>query len=374
MTKSFTATAILRLQEQGKLSVNDPLSRYFPDFPNGDKIRLQHLLTHTSGLYNYTNDIGKEDSAIVCYPVSKQWILDIFYDKRLESKPGKQFSYNNSGYFLLGMIIEKVTGKTYWQVVRDLIFEPAGMSRSGFDFIHLPDSTKARGYDRLNGEEQLPSNPWDSTVSYSAGAIYSTTHDIYKWARAVAGKQLISADSWKQAFTPYRDRYGYGWWIDTLFGDPYVTHSGGGFGFMSNLAYFPEEDITIILFNNFGDYGQSLSQINAGISAIVLDKPYDLWTTRKAIRVPGEVLKKYTGTYTLDGKAKVFVTFSDSRLYAEGNSPSSIPRLPLSAEKENVFFLEDFNVTFTFRSNPDGEFTKMIVHEKGQDIEWKKIK
>lgn len=374
MTKSFTATIVLCLQEQGELSVNDPLSKYFPDFPKGDKIRLRHLLNHTSGIYNYTNDIGKEDSAIICYPVAKQRILDIFYNKPLEFKPGKEFSYNNSGYFLLGMIIEKVTGKTYEQVVREQIFQPLGMTRSGFDFIHLPEQIKARGYDRLTAEGQLPSNPWDSTVSYAAGSIYSTTRDMYKWAKAVAGQQLISADSWKQAFTPYLDRYGYGWWIDTLFGHKFVTHSGGGFGFMSNLAYYPEEDVTIILFNNFGDYGQSLSQINTGLSAIVFNRPYDLWTIRETVQVPPEVLQKYTGTYTLDGKAKVFVTLNGGQLYAEGNSPQSIPKLPLLAQAANVFFLEEFNVTFTFTKTIGENSLKLIVHEKGQDFQWKKIK
>ncbi|QEC53580.1 CubicO group peptidase (beta-lactamase class C family) [Anseongella ginsenosidimutans] len=374
ITKSFTSTVILSLQEEGKLSVKDPLSKYFPDFPKGGQITLRHLLSHTSGIYNYTNDIGKEDSAIICYPVPKQRILDIFYNKRLEFKPGKQFSYNNSGFFLLGMIVEKVTGKPYEQVVRERIFEPLGMNRSGFDFIHLPEEVKARGYDRLTAEEQRPSNPWDSTVSYAAGSIYSTTNDMYKWARAVAHQELISKESWEQAFTPYRDRYGYGWWIDTLFGHRYVTHSGGGFGFMSNLMYFPEEDVTIMLFNNFGDYGQSLHQINTGLSAIMFNKRYDLWTSREIVEVPEKILKSYTGTYTLDGKAKVFITLSGRQLFAEGNSPQSIPRLPLLAQSENVFFLEEFNVTFRFAADPEEKDLQLVVHEKGQDFQWKKIK
>lgn len=239
ITKPFTAIAVLHLQDQGKLSVNDPLSKYFPDFPKGNSILLRHLLSHTSGIHNYTEDIGEEDSAIICYPVDKQWILDLIYKKPRDFKPGRQYSYNNSGFFLLGMIIEKVTGKSYEQVIRDLIFEPLGMHHSGFDFVHLPEPSKARGYTRLNNREQLPSKPWDSTVSYAAGSIYSTTSDLYKWARAIARHQLITKSSWTQAFTPNLERYGYGWWIDTLLGRRYVTTAAAVSGLCPTSCIIP---------------------------------------------------------------------------------------------------------------------------------------
>ncbi len=123
ITKSFTVALLLRLQEQGELSVNDKLSQYVPHFPNGDQITLHHLLTHTSGLFNYTELIDEEDSVLVCHPVPKQRIIDLFRDKPLAFTPGQRFSYSNSGYFLLGLVIEKATGKSYEQSMRELIFQ-----------------------------------------------------------------------------------------------------------------------------------------------------------------------------------------------------------------------------------------------------------
>src|SRR5687767_12607240 len=211
ITKTMTATVVLKLQEAGKLSVRDKLSKYFPDFPNGNKITIHHLLTHTSGIHNYSDNIGTEDSLITNYPVAKDRIVDQIKSQPPDFAPGKRYSYNNSGYFLLGLIIEKVTGKPYETVVRELIFGPLGMTNSGFDFLNLADSLKAKGYEFLDSERTIPYKHYDSTFGYSAGSIYSTVVDMYKWAKAISSKQILTADSWKIAFTPKVRTYGYGW-------------------------------------------------------------------------------------------------------------------------------------------------------------------
>lgn len=171
ITKTFTSTIMLKLQDEGKLSVKDNLTKYFPDYPNGSKILIHHLLTHSSGIYNYTGDVGIEDSAIVNHPLSKEKVLNYFKDKPLDFSPGKYYSYNNSGYFLLGLIIEKVTGKTYETVVRESIFTPLKMTQSGFDFNNLPESMKAQGYETWNQNTAIPYKHYDSTFAYSAGSI-----------------------------------------------------------------------------------------------------------------------------------------------------------------------------------------------------------
>jgi CubicO group peptidase (beta-lactamase class C family) len=193
VTKQFTATVILKLQEEGKLSVNDKLSKYFPQFKYADEITVENLLTHTSGIYNFTIDIGAADSAIVCNPVNKQMALDIMFKHKLDFKPGTKFLYDNSGYFLLGLIIEKVTGKSYEQNVRDIIFTPLQMTHSLFDFKHSVDTNIATGYKVLNDSIQKKASAWrwDSTVSYTEGAIWSTTGDMYKWTKAIANKELF---------------------------------------------------------------------------------------------------------------------------------------------------------------------------------------
>jgi CubicO group peptidase (beta-lactamase class C family) len=200
-------------------------------------------------------------------------VLSLFENKAVHFKPGTQFEYCNSGYYLLGMIIERLMDMPYEQAVRKYIFEPLGMEHSGFDFIHLNSPDKATGYVSFDSSRHIPAVLMDSTVTYAAGGIYSTAIDLYQWAKAIAQKRLLSDSGWAHAFAPGLEHYGDGWWIDTLYGQKYVTHSGGLQGFMSSFTYFPDEDVTIILLNNFGNYGQSLWPINSGISAIVFGKP-----------------------------------------------------------------------------------------------------
>jgi CubicO group peptidase (beta-lactamase class C family) len=374
LTKPFTAMVILKLQEEGKLSVNDRLSKYFPQQKGAGQITLQNLLDHTSGLNNYTDIFGPEDSAIISHPVSQQRVMDIFNKKPPAFKPGTKFEYCNSGYFLLGVIIEKLTGMSYEEAVRKLILSSLHMDHTGFDFINLHSASKATGYLTADADKPEPAVLMDSTVTYSAGAIYSTTGDLYKWATAIGKGEILSKSSWEQAFTPHLEHYGDGWWTDTLFGEKYITHSGGLQGFMSNFMYYPDKDVTIILLNNFGNYGGSLSAINSDLSAIVFNRPYTLWQTHIALKVDNTILQQYVGTYTLDGKVKVFITLKGGQLYAESNSSNGIPKLPIYPKSQNEFFLKDFNAVFAFVRDADGNVSKFISHESGKDIEFKKIK
>ena len=375
ITKSFTSTLILKLQEQGKLSVKDKLSNYFPDFPNGDKIELHHLLTHTSGIFNYTQMIDEEDSAIVCHPVPKQRVLDLFWNKPLEFAPGKQFAYDNSGYFMLGLVIEKVTGKPYEQVVRELIFTPLGMTKSGFDFINLPAQSRAFGYDTLTADYYSPYPHPDSTVIYSAGGIYSTTGDMYNWGKAVASKQLLSVDSWKQAFAPRLNNYGYGWMLGSYFGKQYVGHDGGYPGFMSTFVYYPDDDITIILFKNSGNYHESLAPAVMALTAILVQKPYDLWVPRTATKVSEAILQQYVGRYKVDAKVVpnhiVSISLEDGRLFVQANN--SGPKAELFAESENSFFLKAYNEQWTFRMDKKGQVRQAVIRVNGMDVKADKL-
>ncbi len=374
LTKPFTAEVILKLQEQDKLSIHDKLNKYFPDYPKGDKITIENLLTHTSGIHNYTDDIDINDTAIISHPVPHQRVVDVFINKRPEFKPGAKFSYNNSGYYLLGLIIEKVSGKPYEQVMRETIFNPLKMSHSGFDFINLADTSKTRGYIQISKEKQTLNYPEDSTVYYSAGAIYSTTGDLYKWARSIAAKQILSEDSWKQAFTPRLEKYGLGWWIDSLYNKTYIYHSGGRIGYMSFLAYYPGEDVTIILLNNFGNYGDSLVSIFNSLSAIMFNQPYSLWKNQSEVSVGNDILKQYVGTYRFNGQHSLVVTFKDSKLFVEATNPNDkLPKLQLHAEGATKFYIKEAQLQFEFVK--DDNSAKIITYNsRGKDAEWIKVK
>jgi len=369
LTKSFTATAILKLQEEGQLSVKDKLSKYFPDYQYGNKVTIENLLTHSSGIHNYSDDVGEEDSSIINHPISKQRVLEAFFEKPLEFSPGSRFSYSNSGYFLLGLIIEKVTGKPYEQFVKESIFSPLEMTHSGFDFSNLPPTIKAQGYNIFDATQQSPYKHYDSTYAYSAGAIYSTTGDLYKFAQAIASNKILAPQTWKVAFKPRINEYGYGWKIGNLFGRQYIRHDGGYPGFMSDFIYYPKEDITIIILNNFGNYGQNVWASAMGISCILFHLPYDLWQLRKEQKVEENVLKHYVGLYKLNKKTGLSITCNNGQLYMKGEGRSTAPELPLLSEAENKFFLRDFNTTLTFIR--DGEHFRLVVHEHGQDSEWK---
>jgi CubicO group peptidase (beta-lactamase class C family) len=247
ITKQFTSAIILQLKEKQKLSLQDKLSQYIPDYPNGDQITIEQLLTHTAGIYNYTNnrDFMKDEST---KPIARDSLLALFRNKPLDFKPGEKFNYSNSGYILLGYIIEKVTGKSYFQVVRDNIFRPLHMDHSGFDFTHLTSSDKATGY---NPPAPLaPAEIVDSSVSLSAGAVYTTIGDLYKWDRALYSGSILSQPSEEAAFTPHLARYGYGWMIDSLYGKRVVEHGGGITGFVSFILRVPEDETCIIVLDN----------------------------------------------------------------------------------------------------------------------------
>jgi CubicO group peptidase (beta-lactamase class C family) len=362
ITKTFTATIILKLQDEGKLSVKDNLAKYFVDYPNGGKITIHHLLTHSSGIHDYTSDVGIEDSLIVNYPISKEKVVSYFKDKPVDFPPGKYFKYCNSGYFLLGLIIEKLLGKPYETVVREMIFQPVGMTQSGFDFINLPNQVRAQGYEYWDEDKLIPYKHYDSTFAHSAGSIYSTTNDLLKWANAISSRKILRSETWKLAFEPKMKNYGYGWQTGEYFGKKYVKHSGGYPGFMSEFIYYPDEELTIILLNNFGTYDQNIWSVAMGLSCIAFQLPYDNWKLRHKVSLDKNVLQKRVGRYRLNfinERSDVNISLKEDKLYISMEGLE----LPLYAESENSFFSEHFNAQIIFNDE------KIIFHSHGRDGE-----
>lgn len=372
LTKTFTSAIVLKLQESGKLSVKDKIDKYLPDFPNGKKITVENLLTHTSGIGNI--DIEETDTA-TWTPMNRAEILNAFQNEPLSFKPGTEFTYRNSGYFLLGLIIEKVTGMTYQKAVRKMIFEPLQMNHSGFDFINLNDTLKATGYTILTQEKQTIAHLIDSTVTFASGDIYSTTGDLYKWVKAVSNRRILSPDSWEKTFTPFpfKENYGYGWFIGSISSKKCIWHTGATFGFTSNLTYFPANDVTIILLNNFfNETVQPILSVET-ISAIVFNKPYTLYKEKSEVKIKAAVLTKYAGTYSLSGTPKrtIVITFHDGNLVA--NMQGTLLEIVFNTDTK-----------FQFKNLPPGEITGQFILEHGKALkmiisqnglfEWNKIK
>ncbi|MDB5206522.1 MAG: beta-lactamase [Flavisolibacter sp.] len=368
ITKQITAAVIMQLQEEGKLTVQDKLSKYFPGFANGDKITIENLLTHTSGIYNYTNDevLMKSD---VTKHYSQKEMLDMIKAYKPDFEPGAKWNYSNSAYSILGYIIEKVTGKPYEKVVRERVFTPLGMISSGFDFTHLSAPGKSKGYFSLAGGKPVIAPVVDSTIAYSAGAIYSTVGDLAKWERAVTQGKLLKAESWKAVFTPQKNKYGYGWVIDSSFGKPFTSHSGGIHGFSSYLIRFPQDEVTVIMIDNSSS--PHLGKISKNLAAIALGQSYEMPAVRKATDIDTSILKQYVGEYQLSPSFSIVVSLEGKGLRAQATNQ---PPFDIYAEKENVFFLKVVDAQLEFVKDENGKVTELILHQNGMDQKGKKIK
>jgi CubicO group peptidase (beta-lactamase class C family) len=274
ITKQFTATLILQLVEQGKIDLNAPVTRYLPDYParTGDRITIHHLLNHTSGIPGYTEVPGFEAKSREPYQPGK--FIDTFSHLDLFFEPGTRFSYSNSGYFLLGVILEKITGEPYEKLLRERIYSPAGMNDSGYDSTRPLLSKRASGYDKNFDGSYVNTGYLDMTQPYAAGSLYSTVEDLYKWDQALYGEKILSAASKQRMFTPGLSNYGYAWDITSADGVTTIEHGGGINGFNTLISRNPESKRLIVLLNNTG--GAPLSPMAKGIRAILDGKSPEL--------------------------------------------------------------------------------------------------
>ncbi|HYF30891.1 MAG TPA: serine hydrolase [Chitinophagaceae bacterium] len=366
VTKQFTSVIILYLEEQGKLSVQDNLSKYIPGYPNGDKITIRHLLTHTSGIFNYTNDNAFMATEAV-NPIAAEKLIAVFKDKPLDFEPGSQYRYSNSGYILLGYIIEKVSGKPYEQMVRELIFRPLQMRNSGFDFKALRSHGKSTGYFVLSNDT-MPAPIVDSSVSYAAGSIYSTAADLYKWHQSLFTEKLLRKSSLQKAFTPFRNKYGYGWVIDSIENKRVIMHNGGIFGFTSDMWRAPADSVCIILLSNKPD---ELGTITRNLFSIIYGKPYAIPVERKAIKLPESILRQYIGEYELSSTFKIVITLEDGQLKGQ---PTGQGKFDLFAEREDFFFVKFVDAQLKFIRGADGKVEQFILQQGGGSQPAKKIK
>jgi CubicO group peptidase (beta-lactamase class C family) len=282
VSKQFTAFLMLKLVEENKLKLDVPITTYLPDYPKttGDIITIHHLLTHTSGIPNYTSfpnfmkDVSRN-------PYSPEAFVKQFSGLPLEFKPGERFAYSNSGYFLLGYIIEKVSGKTYEKYLQETIFTPLKMVNTGYDNSAVILKNRASGYEK-EGKGYKNANYIDMTIPYSAGSLYSTVEDLYLWDQALYGNQILSAKSMEMLFGSYistsRGYYGYGWNINEVANGNeklrIVEHSGGINGFNTLISRIPSDKNLIVLLNNTGS--TNLAEMHENIRAILYNKPYDM--------------------------------------------------------------------------------------------------
>ena len=279
ITKQFTATVIMQLVEQGKIKLDAKLSDYLPEYRKdvGDKVTIHHLLTHTSGIPSYTSQPGFFEN-VSRNPYKVDEFVQKYASGDLQFEPGSKYTYNNSGYFLLGAIIERVTGKPYEQVLKANIFDPVGMKNTGYDHHATIISKRASGYNKT-ADGYINSPYLDMSIPYAAGSLYSTVEDLYLWDQALYTDKLLSAQSKALMYKPFLDNYAYGWVVTNASfmqnNEPVqvITHNGGINGFTTTIVRFPKEkNLIVMLDNTNSDY---LDRLSDAIAKIIYNQAYD---------------------------------------------------------------------------------------------------
>jgi CubicO group peptidase (beta-lactamase class C family) len=364
-TKQFTGEVIVQLDSKGRLGIEDKVSKYIPGIPNGDRITLKELLTHTSGLYNYT----KEDELRITHPdrpVYKEQILDIIKTHPTEFEPGTKFEYSNSNYYLLGCVIEKITGFRYETQVRRHIFEPCGMNHSGFDFTHLRDADKATGYYYINPDKVMEAPITDSSVSYAAGGMFTTVGDMYRWHQSLEHYKLLPKDWQGLSYRANKEHYAMGWQIEKIAGHEFFDHSGSITGFSSYVMRQEGDDIFVVILQNNMKPGTSNETIGKNIAECLYNPGYKLPLDKPLTIVKPETLQSYAGDYDINSDFSVKVTLNGSQLSAQATGQSKVKLRP---ETQTLFRAEGVEATtIEFVKDKSGAVTEITVHQHGTDV------
>jgi CubicO group peptidase (beta-lactamase class C family) len=369
ITKQFTAASILLLEDRGKLSVNDLLKKYMPDAPSAwDKVTIFHLLTHTSGVPSFTS--LSEYPKIEPFATTPAKLIALVREKPMDFEPGEKWLYDNSGYVLLTYIVEKVSGDSYEKFVRENIFTPLGMTNSGYDSNSAIIRHRAAGYSPGRGGVEN-AGFIHMTVPQGAGALYSTTGDLLKWELGLFGGKVVKAATLDRMTTPFKNNYAFGLGVETSGGRKKISHGGGIEGFNTQLAYYPEDKLTIAVLANLN--GPAVGDIEGKLAAIARGETVTLPSERREITLDSKVLTRYVGAYQLPGPGGPAMLIA-----LDGNQLTSKlgpqPPLPIFAQSETMFFSKAVDAQIEFPKN-DGspKAGQLTLHQNGRDITAKRL-
>ena len=360
ITKQFTSASIMQLAQQGKLSIDDPVSKYYAAAPAAwSKITVKHLLNHRSGIPSYTERPGFFETQATVDRTPEE-IVELTRDMPLEFEPGAKFAYNNTGYVLLGYIIEKVSGQTYADYLQQHIFAPLGMKHSGYDVSQVVLPNRAAGYGFENGV-------WTNaaylsmTLPHAAGSLYSTVDDLLMWEEAFFSGAVVSKTSLDLMFADYGDNYGFGIGSDDVGGHRALRHSGGINGFSTDMARFPDDDgLTVIV----------LSNLESGRSGRIANELARMWLglppppPRAAlvpVEVAPEVLDRYVGVYELMPDFNITLTREGNVLSAQATGQGAFP---LTATSDTEFHFQPAGIRIVFPAG-EGPAQSFTLHQGG---------
>lgn len=355
LTKQFTSVAILQLMEQGKLSLQDEVNKFIPDYlMQGHKITIENLLTHTSGIHDYT-DMTELNEVIDMTP---RQLVDYFKDLPMDFVPGSRYSYNNGGYFLLGYIVELVSGKTYQQYVEENFFQALGMTHSLYGSDKKIVKNRVGAYEK-DSTGFINARYISLTQANSAGALQSTVEDLFKWHEAVHSYKVLKKETLDKAFTKYKLNngqeitYGYGWNLLNVWESPTIGHSGNIYGSHTQAIYLPNEDVFVAIFANCDCNSPYSTAIK--MAALAIGNPYEF----NEIHVDSDVLQTYTGVFENERGQKRNITFTDDKLYMSRGDGSQKQNIKPFAK--DAFSFGNNIGTVYFSRNEKGELEKITV-------------
>jgi CubicO group peptidase (beta-lactamase class C family) len=365
VTKQFTAAAILLLEEDGQLKVTDSITDYLPDYPtNGHTITIEHLLTHTSGIYSYT-DIPGYMATTVRQDMTVEELVEQFQDQPMEFSPGERWSYSNSGYILLGAILEGVAGVSYAEFLEKRIFGPLKLQQTYYGGPQIIPN-RVTGYDN-DADGLRNAYPLSMTQPYAAGSILSTVDDLAQWNAALFGGDLLSPASLEKMTTAFTlndgssANYGYGLATTQLRGSAALTHGGGIFGFRTLGIHIPDHDVYVAVLSNNSGHQPDTGYVGLKVAAMVLEKPFEDF---KAIQVDPGLLDRLTGSYQInEGNVRV-VTVDEGRLFTQRTGGDRLEAVPFS---KTGFFYRDTLTHFEIVLDEQGVPIRMLMYHDGSD-------
>ena len=366
VTKQFAAAGLLKLIDAGKVGLDDPLSKFLPDFPNGAKITVRQLLDHTSGIKSYTDIAGVMDGPIR-QDLGTAALIATFKDQPVDFAPGERWAYNNSGYVLVGAVIEAASGKTWHAHLTESVLAPSGLKHTVYGADDALISGMARGY-TVRDERVAPAAYLSMTQPHAAGALVSTVDDLHRWNRALHGGKLLKAPSYTAMTTPagkaLEANYGFGIVGGTLRGHPQLQHGGGINGFSSYLLYVPDAELTVAVLQNAEATVNGKGdprQLATLLGAYALGDPYP---EAKPIEVSAETLKAADGVYRVDEKTTRVLRVVDGKLTAQRTGGAQSALIPTAPD---AFHYEDSGLTwFKLERDADGKITGMRLYQDGE--------
>ena len=363
VTKQFAAATLLRQIDEGKAKFDDPLSRFLPDYPNGANITLLQLLNHTSGVKSYTGIPGYMGNP-VRRDLGTAELIQEFKDLPADFPPGEKWAYNNSGYVLVGAVVEAISGKRWYQALDEALLRPAQITSVQFEAGDQLFKGMARGY-TLNGAGQVaPAGLLSMTQPHAAGALISNTEGLWRWNQALHGGKLISKASYERMTTPEgaakASNYGFGIAAAKLRDQVLLTHNGGIHGFVSTLNYLPASQTTVVILRNSDGPGLNMDLVARKLAAFAIGAPF---AEHKAVAVPPEQLKSAEGLFARDGKQTRTLRFKDGVLQSQRTGGGVTKLMPLGQDR---FAFPDSLSELQLERGADGKVVALRVFNNGE--------